>query len=223
MTTLASHDVASTEELTNTQLAPSTTLAQQALTLYDEKGEFAMLPFLMANVSAAEDVAQNWHERGYCLMDDGSDVIHHGGRYAFGWHNPATGKQTCTERFAAMPEHGRPNPTKTAETPVMRFPNRNDVWNALMDIVEHISDKLTSDNLIHDYVVSYEITPSLYHAISAAIASAKTDEYIAAYADEIAMKIARVAYKMVQPDEMKALIDYASNAYSGPEPGQNAE
>ena len=105
----------------------------------------------------------------------------------------------------------------------MRFPNRNDVWNAVLDIVEHISDKLTSDNLIHDYVVSYEITPSLYHAISAAIASAKTDDYIAAYADEIAMKIARVAYDLVQPHEMKALIDYATNTYSGPEPDQNAE
>ena len=59
-----------------------------------------------------------------------------------------------------MPEHVRPNPTKTAEAPVIRFPNRNDVWNALMDIVEHISDKLTSDNLIYDYLVSYQMTPA---------------------------------------------------------------
>ena len=191
--------------------APSVTLAQQALDVYDRRGEFAMLPFMMANMSPAEDSGANWQNRGYGLMDDGSDIVHQDGRYAFGWHDPETDKETTAERFSAMPDHGRPEPTKTDVTPVMKWPNRNDVWSTVMDLVEYRSDKQAEDSVITEPDVSYRIAPSLYHAISAAIDSAETSHYVAKHVDNIARNVADEAVKLVQPDELQALVDHATN------------
>ena len=197
------------------QYAPSVTLAQQALNVYDRKGEFAMLPFMMENMSPAEDSGANWQNHGYSLMDDGSDIVHHDGRYAFGWHDPETDRETTAERFSAMPDHGRPEPTKTAITPVMKWPNRDNVWSTVMDIVEYRSYRQTEDSVITEPDASYRIAPSLYHAISAAIDSAKTSDYVAKYVDNITRSVADAAVELVQPDELQALVDHATNAEVG--------
>ena len=70
------------------EYAPSAILAQQALNIYDRKGEFAVLPFMMNNIKPTHEAKPDWLERGCCLMDDGSDIVHHGGSYVFGWHDP---------------------------------------------------------------------------------------------------------------------------------------
>ena len=194
----------------NATTAPSITLSQQALEIYDQKGEFAMLPFAMNNVYTSEDAPHDWEKRGYCLLDDGSDITHYNGQYMFGWHNGET--ETHTKRFSAMPEHGRPAPTKTHDTPVMKWPNRTEVWNALIDIVEHRSNKMTDEYVISEPDVTYRISPSLYHAISNAIEGAKTSNFVEKYTDDICSTIAAAAVLMIQPDELQALIDHATNA-----------
>ena len=193
----------------NGTTAPSITLSQQALQIYDLKGEFAMLPFAMNNVYTSENVPHDWETRGYCLLDDGSDITHYNGKYLFGWHNRE--KETHAERFSAMPEHGRPTPTKTHDTPVMKWPNRAEVWNAVADVVEHRSD-MTEECVFTEPDVSYRISPSLYHAISNAIEAAETSDFVQKYADNICSDIAAAAVLMIQPDELQALIDHATNA-----------
>ena len=193
----------------NPTIAPSITLSQQALEIYDQKGEFAMITFAMNNVYTSEDVPHDWEQRGYCLLDDGSDITHYNGQYMFGWHNGET--ETHAMRFSAMPEHSRPTPTKTRDTPVMKWPNRAEVWNAVADIVEHRSEKMTHEPVINEPNVTYRISPSLYHAISNAIEAAKTNDFVQKYADNICCDIAAAAVLMIQPDELQALIDHATN------------
>ena len=194
----------------NTTIAPSISLSQQALEVYDQKGEFAMITFAMNNVYVSEDVPIDWEQRGYCLLDDGSDISHYNGQYMFGWHKGEA--ETHAKRFSAMPENGRPTPTKTHDTPVMKWPNRAEVWNALVDIVEYRSNKMTDEYVISEPDVTYRISPSLYHAISNAIEAAKTNGFVEKYADTICSDIATAAVQMIQPDELQALIDHATNA-----------
>ena len=202
------------------EYAPSITLAQQALEIYHQKGEFAMLPFIMNNFRPSEENKPDWQERGYCQLDDGSDVVHHKGKYIFGWHNQETGKQTHTQRYSAMPDNGRPEPTKTAETPVMKWPNREDVWSSVIDIIEFRSEKHTEKDVITETDVSYQLAPSLHHAISKAISDANNSKYVKKYVDNISTDIAEVAINMMQPDELQALIDHASDPESRPEHDQ---
>ena len=194
----------------DTTIAPSISLSQQALEVYDQKGEFAMITFAMSNVYTSEDVPQDWEQRGYCLLDDGSSITHYNGQYLFVWHNGET--ETHAKRFAAMPENGRPTPTKTHDTPVMKWPNRAEVWNAVVNMVEHRSDKMTDQYVIIEPDVTYRISPSLYHAISNAMEGAKTRDSVEKYADNICSDIAAAAVLMIQPDELQALIDHATNA-----------
>lgn len=193
----------------NTTIAPSITLSQQALQIYDQKGEFAMITFAMNNVYTSEDVPHDWEQRGYCRLDDGSDITHYNGQYMFGWHNGEA--ETHAKRFSAMPEHGRPAPTKTHDTPVMKWPNRAEVWNTVANIIENRSDKMTDEYVITEPDVTYRISPSLYHAISNAIEAAKTGDFVGKYADNICSNIATAAVLMIQPDELQALIDHATN------------
>ena len=188
--------------------SPSATLAQQALDIYDHKGEFAALPFMMANITSADDAHANWTENGYCLMDDGSDVVHHAGVYVFGWHSSDTGYQTSARRFSAMPDHGRPTPTSEFATPVLRWPNRDNVWSAAMDIVETKYTDTDGDALIADPADSYRLAPSMYHAISTAIDEANTNDYVAKYVDGNSSDLAERAIAMVQPQELQALIHH---------------
>ena len=188
--------------------SPSATLAQQALAIYDRKGEFAVLPFMMANITSADDAHANWTENGYCLMDDGSDVVHQAGAYVFGWHSPDTGHQVSAQRFSAMPDHGRPTPISAFARPVLRWPNRDNVWSAAMDIVESKYANTVQDDLIADPADSYRLAPSMYHAISTAIDEANTNDYVAKYADGISSDIAERAIAMVQPQELQALIHH---------------
>ena len=194
------------------EYAPSITLAQQALEVYHKKGEFAMLPFMMNNVRPSEETNQNWQERGYCLLDDGSVVIHNDGQYTFGWHDQNSDKETHTQRYSAMPDNGRPEPTKTDQTPVMKSPDHNDVWNSVVDIIEFRSDKQTDQPVITEADVTYRISPSLYHAISKAISEAQTHHYVEKYIDNISQDIADFAVNMVNPTELQALIDHATYA-----------
>ena len=110
-----------------------------------------------------------------------------------------------------MPENGRPEPTKLHTSPVMTWPNRDDVWNSVIDIIEFRSDKQTDDYVITATEVSYRTSPSLYHAISQAISQAKTPNYVAKYANQLCGDIAEAAVKLVQPNELQALIDHATN------------
>ena len=193
------------------QYAPSVTLAQQALNLYDQRGEFAMMTFMMNNIRTSEDGPYHWQQNGYCALDDGSDILHQNGKYTFGWYNQETGKQTTHQRFSAMPNNGRPEPINSGGTPVIAWPDRNEVWSWVIQIIEVRSNKETDNYVITETDVSYRISPSLYHAISKAISEAKTNEYVAKYAPNICIDIAEAAIAMVQPDELQALIDHTTN------------
>ena len=148
------------------QYAPSVTLAQQALNLYDQRGEFAMMTFMMNNIRTSEDGPYHWQQNGYCALDDGSDILHQNGKYTFGWYNQETGKQTTHQRFSAMPNNGRPEPINSGGTPVIAWPDRNEVWSWVIQIIEVRSNKETDNYVITETDVSYRISPSLYHAIS---------------------------------------------------------
>ena len=153
---------------------------------------------------------RHWQERGFCLLDDGSDVLHQGGKYTFGWYNQLTRKQVNAQRSSSMPDNGRPEPTKMAETPVMQWPDRTEVWNAVMNIIEFISNNESEEYAITEADVSYRVAPSLYHAVSMAIAKVKTNDYIAKYADSICSDVATAAIAIMHPDELAALIDQAT-------------
>ena len=153
----------------------SATLSQQALDIYDQSGEFAMLPFMMNNVRPSTNDAENWEQRGYCQLDNGSAIVHAHEKYTFSWYNRETGEQSYTEHYSAMPETGRPEPTQRKELPVMSWPNRKTVWSAVIDIIEARSDYHTDECVITVPEISYWLSPSLYQSISRAIDKSKTD------------------------------------------------
>ena len=200
--------------------APSVTLAQQALEVYDQKGEFAMLPFAMAHCrpkDEADDDHSDWTERGYLLLDDGSDITHLGGCYHFGWHSRETGFETHVQRPSAMPDDGRPEPTSPTPRPVIAWPHLYNVWESFMDIVwESVMDIVQyrasndeGDRIITEPDVSYRLAPSLNNAIRQAIAKAETGGYIDKYADNIARDIADKTIELIQPHELAALVEHS--------------
>ena len=203
--------------MTTTQpvYAPSITFAQQAVQIYDQKGEFAMLPFIMANIDSWDEAPLNWAEQGYCLLDDSSDVVHYDQKYTFGWYDQHTNKQVHVERPASMPDNGRPEPTRTSPPAVIRWPNRDQVWRATANIIVAMANT-SQDHVFDDGQAAYRLSPSLYHSITRAMAEASTREYVKHNVDSICSAIAETAIKLVQPDELQALVAYASKPHVKP-------
>ena len=200
--------------------ASNATLAQQALAIYDTKGEFAMLPFAMNHCRPKDqdDDHDDWTESGYLLLDDGSDITHLNGHYYFGWHNRQTGHQTHVERTSQMPDDSRPEPTATKPLPVVPSPNLYTVWQSVMDAVENLYDQADGNPVIQQPDTSYRLAPSLNNAIRQAIAEAKTMHYLEKYSDAIDREVANAALTLLPPDEIQALVDFVAARGTETEP-----
>ena len=196
------------------QHAPSMTLAEKALRIYDSRGEFATLPFLMASIRAIAEPGC-WIQDGFCLLEDGSKVQHRHGRYTFTWHDPATNQRTSVQRRSAMPDDGRPDPIKTQDTPVLSSPNYTDIWLQLLDTVESMSASPPRQIVIHDFDLTHQLAPSLHGAIMQAISETDTSQYTDSHFDNICRDVAAAAVALVQPQEFQALVDHATDR---PEP-----
>ena len=193
--------------------ASSATLAQQALEIYDARGEFAMLPFTMDRArpkDQGDDDHGDWIDRGYLLLDDGSDITHLNGTYMFGWHSTETGHQTHVQRHSAMPDDGRPSPTRSNPLPIIAWPHLYNAWESVMDIVEHRAGNEGRDSIITDPDVAYKLAPSLNNAIRRAITQANTSDYVSKYVDNISQDVANAAIEMMPLQELQALIDHAN-------------
>ena len=191
------------------------TMAQQALDIYDQRGEFAMLPFIMAHVRPKQDPDEEhceWTEQGYLLLDDGSDVTHRRGSYLFGWREHASGKQTHAERSSQMPDQGRPDPTGVDPIPAIRCPGLYDAWASAMDIVQNQAGREDEPPIIDEPDDSYRMAPSLNDTIRRAIRATNAEAYIEKHADRICQEIAAAALKLLPPDELQALSKHVKQA-----------
>ena len=81
-------------------------MAQHAMDIYDHRGEFAMLPYIMRN-AAPDKSNEAWLQNGQLHLMDGSTIIHRKHAYIFSWHED--GEHHEHQRPAAMPVDGRPH------------------------------------------------------------------------------------------------------------------
>ena len=189
--------------------APSITLARQAMEIYHQRGEFAMVTFAIVNMRATDE-PDRWTSDGYCLLDDGSDILHQDGEYLIGWTDPDDASHYLVRLPSTMPPEGRPSPVNTDPAPVIRWPNRSHVMESLLNTVEaQVCCNPEEAFAIPDADTAYRLAPSLHHAVSVAIAAADTDRYVEKHVDSIARDIADQALGFIQPQDLDAMLEYA--------------
>lgn len=184
------------------------TLAEQAVNIFDKRGEFAMIAFIMARISPREPPAP-WLQHGLCTLEDLSTVLHHNGRYHF---SPTPGDPNPAVRTAAMRTEQRPEPMPNP-TPLFTRPNFQSVWNAVIEDIETDLGLLITSPIICNRR-SYRAAPGLYAAIQHAITEFRNtagDDY--PYdVDEAVISCAQRAFASLDAKQQQALIEACRHA-----------
>ena len=89
-------------------------MAQHAMDIYDHRGEFAMLPYIMNNATPHQS-NEEWLKTGQLHLRDGSTINHRKYAYSFSWQED--GEHRAHQRPAAMPVDGRPDVSDQAPNP----------------------------------------------------------------------------------------------------------
>ena len=175
------------------------TLAQQSMKLFDQRGEFAMIPFLMQRASA-EPPASDWRIYGFCLMADHTLVIHQDGEYTFTWTAP-DGAACIYTRPAAMKSQQRPD-TAPVDTALFTKPDFQSVWNYVIEDIETDLGFMLPSPIISNQT-SFQAAPSLYTLIQEAVANRRkleasithtpeSDDAIASCAKQVAQQLPKL-------------------------------
>ena len=192
--------------------APGITLAQQAMDIYHQRGEFALVAFAIVKMRATDE-PDRWISDGYCQLDDGSAILHQDGEYQIGWTDPDAATHHLVRLPSTMPPEGRPSPVNTDPVPVIRWPNRSHVMESLLNAVEAQAGCNPEEAFaIPDADTAYRLAPSLHHAVSVAIAATDTDRYVEKHVDSIARDIADQALGFIQPQDLDAMLKHARNS-----------
>ena len=178
------------------------TLAQQALALLDERGEYALLPFLMDHHDPEAHPGW-WREHGVCYLLDGSTVEHESGEYAFAWQDGEVFRRHA--RPSAMPDHGRPDPSNRPR-PALVAPTLGDVLARVVHVAERRLG-LDLDEAALDTRRARLAAPSLYRAVESAVDRNGCGRYIEKYEDNILDDLALAAIAILPEDEWDAIRD----------------
>ena len=169
-------------------------LAQQSMKLFDQRGEYAMVLFLMQRASA-EPPTSDWRIYGFCLLADHTLVIHQDDEYTFTWTNP-NGSVCIFTRPAAMKPQQRPV-TAPTDTALFTKPNFQSVWNYIIEDIESDLGFMLPSPVIRNQT-SYQAAPSLYALIHEAVADQRQLEASIAYTQESDDAIASCARQVAQ-------------------------
>ena len=182
------------------------TLAEQALRIYDDKGEWAMLTFVMTNARPTETSEQRamWTEYGSLLLDDGSDLIHGQGEYKFGWGGRRIGRQARATRPAMMPASGRPDIPDLEPQPLISWPNIDDAWHRLMERLAPADDSFEESREVN-MDTTCQAAPSLYPALRQAVSASRTGRFVEKYYDDIVATVADKAWDLLDPTDHERL------------------
>ena len=177
------------------------TLAQQSMKLFDQRGEFAMILFLMQQASA-EPPASDWRIYGFCLMADYTLVIHQDHEYTFTWTAP-NGAACIYTRPAAMKPQQRPD-TAPIDAALFTKPDFQSVWNYVIKDIETDLGFVLPSPIISNQT-SYQAAPSLYTLIQNEVAhrrkleasiihTQESDDAIASCAMQVAQKLPKLQH-----------------------------
>ena len=136
------------------------TMAQQAMTILDDRGEFAMLPFIMSQADPDADRAE-WQRGGLCRLHDGSYVLHCPKQYQFQWYEKGQLKQDV--RNSEMPVQGRPC-TTSHRIPLITDPTVEDVWSRVIQDLEQKAGLDLNDPVV-ERAETYQLAPDLHNLI----------------------------------------------------------
>ena len=136
------------------------TMAQQAMTILDNRGEFAMLPFMMSQADPDADRAE-WQSGGLCRLHDGSYVLHCPKQYQFQWYEKGQLKQDV--RNSEMPVQGRPY-TTSYRMPLITDPTVEDVWSRVIQDLEQKAGLDLNDPVV-ERAETYQLAPDLHNLI----------------------------------------------------------
>ena len=192
--------------------APSITLAQQAMEIYQQRGEFAMVTFAIVNMRATDE-PDRWTSDGYCQLDDGSTILHQDGEYQIGWTNPDIATHHLVRLPSTMPPKGRPSPVNTDPAPIIHWPNRSHIMESLLDAVEAQAGRRPGEAFaIPNTDTAHRLAPSLHHAVTAAIAATDTARYVEKHVDSISRDIADQALEFMQPQDLAVLLQHVRDS-----------
>ena len=135
-------------------------LAETALRIHDDRGEFAMVVFMMAH-AFPDQPQHNWLHDGICILNDQSMVVHGESHYSYRYCDLFGNHQTAYRR-AVMEDHQRPR-FETRHRPILHQPNFQNIWNEVMARVESTLDTMQDAPLL-DIPTSYLVAPSFHDA-----------------------------------------------------------
>ena len=178
------------------------TIAEVAIEILDERGEFAALPFLMGHVDINQEPVA-WTDDGRLTLQDGSTVEHaENGFYRFCWRD-ADGNDCEQLKASAMPSWGRPD-APTAPRVLMNWPTIIDVLERIDELVESRAG-IDPDQPVISFPEMCRVAPSLYWAIRKANDDAAFPDGVHKYLDASVVTIAENALDHLPEDEMERL------------------
>ena len=192
-------------------------LAHQALNTFDAEGEFAMLVFVQAHLSADSDpsLTDRFDNTETYRLTDGSRVVRQEEQYDFSWHlinrriHPTTQTRPATEALRQFPVHGELN------LPLLPWPHSTTIWKKIISRVEEEQAELLGLDypFIEDPNLSvnqsYAAAPTLYQEIRKAMLEYNLPQHLLERMEEEAEDCAQSVYDKIPPAELQNLAEAA--------------
>ena len=124
-------------------------MAKQALALYDEQGEDALIIGLGQMAHPAQ-THETWRNAGVCVLDDGTAVLQQQDVYEFRWTNNV-GQQVAARRAAEFPQEKR-RFRWFDHSPLQSWPNGNSIWQDVDELLtQRALDMLAEQDIRPDW------------------------------------------------------------------------
>lgn len=176
--------------------------ALEAMEILLERGEYAMLPYIMSRIDP-DAPPQQWLKGGLCLLQDASTVTHVNGRYRFHWWEDHEEREVF--RLAAMPASGRPDPQATP-APLITDPSLEDVWSRFMQDLEE-SLEIDLDEPLLERDDTYRLAPDLFGIIRHVSLDGRADRAVDKYHSPILSDCAGSVASLLPAEQLQAIKD----------------
>ena len=188
-----------------------TTMAQAALAILDNTGEYSMSDYILQNAKPAIPDTQTITT--ITILTDGSAIRQTDGIYSFAWMEP-TGIKTA-QRKAFLPA-GHNHFPQERPVPIYNWPDSESLYFKLMDIIEEeVHDHLAvqrhpgNDPLL-DETESHIIAPSLRETMADLIATFDISDRLHDLIHEETRRLAHTVLRTLPDEEAKLIADEVS-------------